>query len=680
MSTVSDRAIRGMQRLNLLLDRLGSADVPLADTAVPGPASGPVGITQRSQQDALLAEIVSELAASSGSSAELNSQLSMLQGLGVQQLGENLLQVLMRGLPDWAAPVAPPADAPLPADRATRAMRQVVSLASDSDEARSRFEELVSGAVQQFNEGSLGRAVTVLDLAERMVEEGEIKGPMVESVLDGVAATIAEERLREAVNSRDNHVLLRRFLGFFPSYRVDELLVELEEADARDRRRFVLSLLGVHGAAARPAIVARLKNSLSGNHPSPWYMERNLVYLLRTLDRDPDADVQTETDLLVESSSLSGPLPLIREALTALGALATERSERSLAARVSELEDALTGRIQVPHDIADVLGLLDVAVPYLARSRNAVARRAALAHGLKRQGALGDTTARIVRLGRQDLSEDRELVNRILGEIQDELPKKVFGLAMKTGRKSRMIGHLVETLAGTDTPEVRAVLTRISNDFATESFGQVATRVLARLGTPDETEDRPEPSASLTGDLVVFGLPNLLQNLSDAYLSGTLSLIAEDGRPFAEIELASGMLKTARFANLEGPIAVYQLFERPYPGRFAFVQRDDEPREDADTDALFPVTPLLLEGMRRFDEFNVAVSVAPDEARFKPTPTRPTNPDEETDPQLVLQVWEMAAAGRAPVDCEGVIPVDSYQIRRLFEHWVTEGALLPVGD
>jgi len=86
---------------------------------------------------------------------------------------------------------------------------------------------------------------------------------------------------------------------------------------------------------------------------------------------------------------------------------------------------------------------------------------------------------------------------------------------------------------------------------------------------------------------------------------------------------------------------------------------------------------LLLEGMRRYDEFNRALALIPDDAQFKPTGKKPSDVKEDADPKMAKVVWGHAVRGAPPSVCEGEIATDSFRIRRLYEHWVTEGALVP---
>ena len=88
-----------------------------------------------------------------------------------------------------------------------------------------------------------------------------------------------------------------------------------------------------------------------------------------------------------------------------------------------------------------------------------------------------------------------------------------------------------------------------------------------------------------------------------------------------------------------------------------------------------PVAPLLFEGIRRYDEFLRASALAPDESQFASTGQRPTNVEDEPNTDLVKSVWQRALNGGTPLQIEGELPVDSYRVRRLFEHWLTEGSL-----
>jgi hypothetical protein len=70
-----------------------------------------------------------------------------------------------------------------------------------------------------------------------------------------------------------------------------------------------------------------------------------------------------------------------------------------------------------------------------------------------------------------------------------------------------------------------------------------------------------------------------------------------------------------------------------------------------------------------------AAALAPDTARFRSTGKRPTNVADESNTDLVKNIWKRALEGATPEVLERELPVDSYRVRRLFEHWLGEGSL-----
>ncbi len=666
VAEVSPRALRGLDRLNLLLDRL----------EVVGRSGGEE--TRLGSSAALVAEIVGEVAGQARGPGEMESQLRMLQGLGVGQLEQGLISLLTRSLPDWAKPEGEQPG--VPTSGAARAIERVVTLAgSDREEQSRRFSELVTAAVEQVEAGSLGRAVTLLDLAERMIAEQRIDPETTRAVRGQAETTLTEERLLELAEREDQRLLLRRVMRFFPRYSTTELFLELESETSRQRRSRLIRLLTVHGSDARAAAVVRLNESVSGSNPAAWYLQRNLVYLMRMLPRPVEAPADPEIDLLVQTSDLAAPLSLVRESVTALGQLRHQRAERTLIARFSEVEQALLGEVALPHSPDDLVGLADTLATTLARSGSRAARRVVFNHGIKRQAALGDAAVRLSALAGQDLADDPELVRAMLTQLKSDLPVKVFGLAVRMPKRARLGEAIVEALSGTDTPEVRTALADVAASFPGHSIGQTAGRTLSEL---DAGRSAPAPAVSepvtLSGDLGLFGLPNLLQNLADSRLAGRLTLTGPDGAAMATIDLSAGMIRGAGAGRLTGTTAIYDLLARPRSGRFTFVAEQAEAGPQDPTETLYPMQHVLLEGMRRYDELARATAMIPDGARFSPTDTQPSVPDESFPREVVAAIWTRAVAGASPMECERALAVDAFQIRRLFEHWLEESALRPM--
>jgi hypothetical protein len=244
-------------------------------------------------------------------------------------------------------------------------------------------------------------------------------------------------------------------------------------------------------------------------------------------------------------------------------------------------------------------------------------------------------------------------------------------------RKAEHIHALIGALRGTRVAEVWEAFSGIATRFPNESFGQAASQALATLA--EAPPSRPPITASLSGDLEVFGLPNLLQNLADNRVTGTLTLFDEEGHVAATLVLEKGQLRSGQHGNLRGPEAVYQLVERPFPGQFAFVT-PREPAPEAAGGDVHELAPLLLEGLRRYDELRLARALVPDQAVLKPTGLAPSGLADEPNEALVESVWDAVVSGATPARCERKFPVDSYRIRRLLAHWVEKGALLAPGQ
>jgi hypothetical protein len=660
-----------LHRLNLMLDQMQRVAEPGGAAAA---AAGPVN------QKAVLGHVIEQFASQSRNLKELETQLGYLKDIGIENLGADLFKHLSEGLPDWAPPShTEVGDKDLPAG-ATRAMRKVVALSKDPKEILARFKELVGVAIKEFNAGSLGRAVTMIDLAERMIAQKEIDSLIVSTVTEESFSELDMGLVHKLADDPDSRLLLRRVIAFFPKLGVDELLEHLRQEQDREKRLQFLKLLRAHGDEAREAAVEALEESVNSDPRQPWHLERNLVYLMRAIPRAHEEDIDREIDLLIRVSDLTGSMPVVREAIASLVQLDHPRAYTTLAARVRELEDVLMGETVIPFDLKEIRWLLSNAIKLLSQSETGEARSIVITHGLKDKPELGDTYARLVPLGQHDLSDTPDQLNRLLDAIQNELPRKFLGVSVKNPRKSQILEYLTSSVSGTNAPEVHTVLGDIVQRFPGQPFAKAADVALTKMGQPVAKKPaaaEANDSITLSGNLALFGLPNVLQNLSDTRVSGALKIFDAEGGEHAEIRLAEGSMIAARTGELEDDVAVYQLLERPAEGRFVFVNEELDGDHPSPASSM-AMTSLLLEGMRRYDEFNRALALIPDDAQFKSTGKKPSDVKEDPDPKLAKAVWGKAVRGVTPSACETELKIDSFRVRRLFEHWVTEGALAQV--
>src|SRR5262249_51818941 len=272
---------------------------------------------------------------------------------------------------------------------------------------------------------------------------------------------------------------------------------------------------------------------------------------------------------------------------------------------LGEIEGMLAKPEEAPYEAKDMRILLDRVAATMARMPSQQVRRALLEHAGKRQTYLGDTMARVADLGTQNLSDDPGTVEMLLAIVKANLPFRLLGMTLR--QNDQNLVHAVEALGGTPLPPVRKALEDIATRVAGQDAGKTATRVIAgfdkmpAVAAAAQAEAAAAETASLQGDLEVFGLPSLLQSLSDSAASGVLTLRGpKGGEIFGMLTLREGKLQECSRAHLKGEDAFYQLLERPSPGQFAFVKGAVAPKQGVTPRE---VLPLTLEAMRRYDEF-----------------------------------------------------------------------------
>lgn len=656
-SSSANEVARGMRRLGLMLERLGQA-VPTTAEA-----------TSDLHSQALAAAAVS---ARDGKDFERFAQ--QLRGMGVDARMDQVFRSLGRGLPGWSVNLrSDGADgSALPQSAPERAMRRIFALAEGPGEGLQRVGDMVDAAIEQFNDGALAQATKMLELACRALEELKLDPEVAKGIRRRKEEALSSDRLREFADEPEKHSLLARLLEFFPAYTVGGLLDALSVEKRRDRRRTMLSLLEVHGLATRQPTLERLEAGMAGSFDDPFgYFQRNLVFLLRRIPPPDGHRPEIEIDYFVELSGLHYPKLLTRESIGALSQIKHPKTEQALIARLGEIETALTGNAE-GKDTDELRGLLDRIAAGLARQGSSTALRALVKHAFKRQPALGNSMGRLDELAGLDLSVDPELVEHLLKALKREVPIKVLGFVMPKNRENVL--RLVRSLSHTPTPEVRQALEEIGANFGDQDFANEARSILASFDTLALPSKRKEPHKGLSGDVELFGLPNLLQSLSESRISGTLTLRDSQEEMFATLVLVEGRIQSCRSANLDGESAFYQLFQTPAPGSFAF-EAADGAETDTAAPALLDVQSGLLEALRRYDELQQAKALVPDDAVLRATGKKPTSMEGESDVPFLREVWTRASAGVSPRDCESALGVDSYRVRRLYAHWLETEAL-----
>jgi hypothetical protein len=363
----------------------------------------------------------------------------------------------------------------------------------------------------------------------------------------------------------------------------------------------------------------------------------------------------------------------VKEAIAGLGAARHEKSEAALVSIVQALEAMLAKKGDAPFDEAELQPLLDRAVSALARFGSSTSRRVVVEHGLRRKGGLGDAGARLAELAGQDLSDDPELVAVLLKGLRAELPFKVFGLTLK--KRDDRIGPIIDALSSTPLQQVRDAFEEIVERHAGTEYAKAAARALAAFDAPKA--DEHAAAASLSGDLAIFELPSLLQSLAASEVSGTLTLRNTPGAVTGCVFLESGKIRAAECGALQGDDACFQLFERPGGGTFSFVRQTvPATRAEGDPPAR-EVVSVLLEGMRRYDEFQRFSALVPDDTVLRQTGSKPSAEPEEPDDAFQKAIWAKVVSGINARAIEAAVVADSFRVRRLLARWVEDGSLKP---
>jgi hypothetical protein len=674
VAQLSPEAERGLRRFSLWLDR-----------ALPAvrEAGGPV-------TPDLAGQMLVLAAADAASAADLEERIARLQAAGIgPAVARDLVGTLAESIPDWVIR----RDRSVEAYRGgtVAAVRKVVQLAGDRARAAERWKELLSAAAKQFNLGAHGRAVTLIDLADRMALDGEVDARVAEIARGAGHEGFETAALLQATAEAQNQPVLRRLVEFFPAWSVRQLLDDLHFQPDQKRRRLVLALIEVWGLDAREAVFDRLVATVStaggDRDPNAWWFLRNLVYLLHRLPRAPEDDGRRELEIVAPFSQIAHHPSFQREAFQLLAQLPAGIGSQLLIQRLREAERALEGTAPPPHDVQEMWKVLHALAAALVRVGTPAARRALVEHGLAARPRAGDSAARLRELARTDLRGDPELVERLLGALRSLLPVKLLGFVV--ARNEETLAHVVVALSATTTPEVRAALAEITHRFPDREFGQLAAggtiegpvpevaalapgaAARAREPLAPESSVAAAPRVSLAGDLEVFGLAGLLQTLQQSETSGRLVLRDATGRERASFELEKGGLVDCRAGRLTGESAFYQLFEVPAPGTFELVRL---PAEGSTARPKLDLMGLLMESMRRYDELQRARLLVPDTTPLVASIGKPSAPEGETDGDLLRRLWTAVRGGTTAVACEAEADVDSYRVRAVLAHWIEEGA------
>jgi CRP-like cAMP-binding protein len=194
------------------------------------------------------------------------------------------------------------------------------------------------------------------------------------------------------------------------------------------------------------------------------------------------------------------------------------------------------------------------------------------------------------------------------------------------------------------------------------AFSRNLSVVLARRL---ETTTLKVPRAAgkqLQGNLRYFDLATVIQTLVSSRQTGVLA-VSQDKHKVAEIFFLQGNIVRARYRQLTGDDAVFQLFQCPVGGDFSFTGR--EVRDDGvQSEISMPAISLLMESVRMQDELPMLRERISDPRRVFRQKAAQLSWEEPETVELAAAVWSHLKKGASVDDLQRDVPRSSYAIYR----------------
>src|SRR5574341_685573 len=180
-----------------------------------------------------------------------------------------------------------------------------------------------------------------------------------------------------------------------------------------------------------------------------------------------------------------------------------------------------------------------------------------------------------------------------------------------------------------------------------------------------ETTTLKVPRASgkqLQGNLRYFDLATVIQTLISSHQTGAL-VVTKDKHKLAEIFFYHGNIARARYRQLVGDDAVFQLFQSPVEGDFSFTGRDVR-EEEVQSEVSMPAISLLMESVRMQDELPLLKQRLPDAERVFRQKAAHLAWDEPESIELAAAVWSRLKKGASLSELQRDVPRSTYSLYR----------------
>ncbi|HKZ31283.1 MAG TPA: cyclic nucleotide-binding domain-containing protein [Vicinamibacteria bacterium] len=191
-----------------------------------------------------------------------------------------------------------------------------------------------------------------------------------------------------------------------------------------------------------------------------------------------------------------------------------------------------------------------------------------------------------------------------------------------------------------------------------------------------ETTTLKVPRASgkqLQGNLRYFDLATVIQTLIGSHQTGAL-VVTQDKHKLAEIFFYHGNIARARYRQLAGDDAVFQLFQSPVEGEFSFTGREVR-EEEVQNEVSMPAISLLMESVRMQDELPMLKERLPDAERVFRQKAAQLAWDEPESIELAASVWSRLKKGASLAELMRDVPRSTYSIYRTVAMLLEDGQI-----
>jgi CRP-like cAMP-binding protein len=194
------------------------------------------------------------------------------------------------------------------------------------------------------------------------------------------------------------------------------------------------------------------------------------------------------------------------------------------------------------------------------------------------------------------------------------------------------------------------------------AFARNLCLVLARRLEATTLKVPRSSTKQLQGNLRYFDLATVIQTLIGSHQTGNLTVSQEGGKQrIAEIFFFKGNIARAKVRHLIGDDAVFQLFQAPLEGDFAFVGKTVA-EEEVKADITMPAISLLMESVRLQDELPLLQQRIPDLDRVFRQKTAQLEWEDPETVELAASVWARLKKGESIQELHRDIPRCSYVI------------------